>query len=421
MNLKINKGTFFVVLIIITAILLCAFYGVSIGSFKINGAKSIRFGIDIRGGAEATFVPKDLDRAPTKSELESTRTILETRLDDKNILDRDVTVDKNNGEVIVRFPWKSDEKDFNPQQAISEIGETALLTFRDSSGKILLEGGDVKHSSAAVDPNTHENVVQLEFNKNGAIKFEEATKALVGQQMGIYMDETLISNPMVNQAITGTQAVITGMQNADEAKELSNKINSGALPFSLESKNYSTISPTLGNGALNIMIYAGLIAFAIVCLFMILYYRLPGLVACIGLTLQMALQILAVSVPQITLTLPGIAGIILSIGMGVDTNIIISERIKEEINDGKTISAAIATGYKRAFSAVFDGNITTVLVAVVLMIFGSGAMLSFGYTLLTGVLLNFISGITCSKLLVTSLSRYNVFKKNFLYGGKANV
>ncbi len=421
MNLKINKGTFFVVLIIITAILFCALYGVSIGSFKINGAKSIRFGIDIRGGAEATFVPKDLDRAPTKSELESTRTILETRLDDKNILDRDVTVDKNNGEVIVRFPWKSDEKDFNPQQAISEIGETALLTFRDSTGKILLEGSDVKHSSAAVDPNTHENVVQLEFNKNGAIKFEEATKALVGQQMGIYMDENLISNPMVNQAITGTQAVITGMQNADEAKELSNKINSGALPFSLESKNYSTISPTLGNGALNIMIYAGLIAFAIVCLFMILYYRLPGFVACIGLTLQMALQILAVSVPQITLTLPGIAGIILSIGMGVDTNIIISERIKEEINDGKTISAAIATGYKRAFSAVFDGNITTVLVAVVLMIFGSGAMLSFGYTLLTGVLLNFISGITCSKLLVTSLSRYNVFKKNSLYGGKADV
>ena len=421
MNLKINKGTFFVVLIIITAILFCALYGVSIGSFKINGAKSIRFGIDIRGGAEATFVPKDLDRAPTKSELESTRTILETRLDDKNILDRDVTVDKNNGEVIVRFPWKSDEKDFNPQQAISEIGETALLTFRDSTGKILLEGSNVKHSSAAVDPNTHENVVQLEFNKNGAIKFEEATKALVGQQMGIYMDETLISNPMVNQAITGTQAVITGMQNADEAKELSNKINSGALPFSLESKNYSTISPTLGNGALNIMIYAGLIAFAIVCLFMILYYRLPGFVACIGLTLQMALQILAVSVPQITLTLPGIAGIILSIGMGVDTNIIISERIKEEINDGKTISAAIATGYKRAFSAVFDGNITTVLVAVVLMIFGSGAMLSFGYTLLTGVLLNFISGITCSKLLVTSLSRYNVFKKNSLYGGKADV
>lgn len=421
MNLKINKGTFFVVLIIITAILFCALYGVSIGSFKINGAKSIRFGIDIRGGAEATFVPKDLDRAPTKSELESTRTILETRLDDKNILDRDVTVDKNNGEVIVRFPWKSDEKDFNPQQAISEIGETALLTFRDSTGKILLEGSDVKHSSAAVDPNTHENVVQLEFNKNGAIKFEEATKALVGQQMGIYMDENLISNPMVNQTITGTQAVITGMQNADEAKELSNKINSGALPFSLESKNYSTISPTLGNGALNIMIYAGLIAFAIVCLFMILYYRLPGFVACIGLTLQMALQILAVSVPQITLTLPGIAGIILSIGMGVDTNIIISERIKEEINDGKTISAAIATGYKRAFSAVFDGNITTVLVAVVLMIFGSGAMLSFGYTLLTGVLLNFISGITCSKLLVTSLSRYNVFKKNSLYGGKADV
>jgi protein-export membrane protein SecD len=139
------------------------------------------------------------------------------------------------------------------------------------------------------------------------------------------------------------------MENVTEAKELSDKINSGSLPFSLESRNYSTISPTLGSGALTVMLYAGILAFIFICLFMILYYRLPGFVACIGLTLQVACQLLLISIPQITLTLTGIAGIILSIGMGVDTNIIISERIKEEINSGKTFGGAIVSGYKLYF------------------------------------------------------------------------
>ena len=206
------------------------------------------------------------------------------------------------------------------------------------------------------------------------------------------------------------------MENADAAKDLSDKINSGALPFSLEIKNLNTINPTLGNDALNVMINAGLLTFVLICIFMIVWYRIPGFVACIGLSIQCALQLLLVSIPQITLTLPGIAGIILSIGMGVDTNIIISERIREELNSGKTLDMAIKTGYHRAYAAVVDGNLTTAIVGVILMILGSGTMLSFGYTLITGVIMNFISGITASRLMVTSLSRYNGLRKAKLYG-----
>ncbi len=418
--MKISRGTFFIVLLISMSILTVSLFGVNYGIFNIKGAKDIRFGIDIRGGVEAVFVAKDLDREPTSEELESTRVILETRLDSKNILDREITVDKKNGEVLVRFPWRSDETGFNPQTAIAELGETALLTFRDPEGNILIEGKNVNNSTVVLDPSTNENVVQLEFDSVGTQKFSEATKDLVGQQMAIYMDEILISAPRVNEHIAGGSAVINGMENVTEAKELSDKINSGSLPFSLESRNYSTISPTLGSGALTVMLYAGILAFIFICLFMILYYRLPGFVACIGLTLQVACQLLLISIPQITLTLTGIAGIILSIGMGVDTNIIISERIKEEINSGKTFGGAIVSGYKRAFTAVFDGNITTVIIAIVLMIFGSGSMLSFGYTLLTGVLINFISGVFASKLMVTSLSRFKSLRKPFLFGGTAN-
>ncbi|MDP4118067.1 MAG: protein translocase subunit SecD [Bacillota bacterium] len=416
---KINKGTVFLTAMVTIAISLLAAFGLHYGILNIKGVRDIRFGTDIRGGVEAIFSPKDLNRKPTASELEATRTVLETRLDAKNILDREITVDKNNGEVILRFPWKSGQTDFNPRKAISELGETALLTFRDPQGNILVEGKNVKSAMAELDQQTNEYVVKLEFDSAGATAFENATAKLVGQQMGIYMDQTLISNPKVNQRISGGSAVITGMETMDNARELASKINSGSLPFSIESKNYSIISPSLGSGTLKVMLMAGLFAFILVCLFMLLYYRLPGLVAWFGLALQLAIQLLLLSIPQITLTLPGIAGVILSIGMGVDANVIISERIKEEIRSGKSIPAAIDLGYHRAFSAVFDGNITAAIVAIVLMALGSGAMLSFGYTLLSGVLLNFLSGVLSSKLMITSLSKYPALQKPFLYGGKS--
>ena len=177
----------------------------------------------------------------------------------------------------------------------------------------------------------------------------------------------------------------------------------------------------MGSGALGVMVKAGVIAFAVVCIFMLVYYRLLGVVACFALLLQIAVQLLALSIPQITLTLTGIAGIILSIGMGVDANVIISERIREELNGGKTLGYSIDTGYNKAFSAVFDGNITTIAASIIMMIFGTGALLSFGYTLMIGCILNFVSGVTASKIMTKSMSMNKVFAKKSLYGLKVKV
>ncbi len=404
--MKSNKNIFAILLCVIIAVATVAVFGIG---DKVKGAMEMRFGIDIRGGVEAVFEPQDLERKATVSELEAARSIIETRLDGKNITDREVTIDKDGGYIIVKFPWKSGETNFNPEDAIAELGEMAKLTFRDDAGNILLEGKNVK-SAKPVENTSGLNrgyEVALSFDAEGTKLFEEATGKLVGKPMGIYMDEQFIQAPVVQAKISGGQAVINNIGGLEEATDLAEKINAGALPFSLATTNFSTISPTLGNNALNIMVIAGLIAFALVCLFMIIYYRLPGFIACLALTLQMSLQLLAISVPQYTLTLPGIAGIILSLGMSVDANIIISERISEEIRKGLSIRVAIKNGYENAFSSVLDGNITTAIVAIILMILGSGSMLSFGYTLLVGMILNVFIGVSVSKKLLLSIINYD--------------
>lgn len=403
--MKPSKIKFFGLIIVVILVSLVSVFGIG---KSVKGAKDMRFGIDIRGGIEAVFEPEDLDRVPTASELEAARNVIETRLDTKNILEREITVDKQKGYIIVRFPWKSDEVNFNPEEAIAELGETAQLTFRDTEGNVLLEGSHVKSSNPAYNNETGEYIVQLSFDEVGSKAFEEATEKMAGKQMAILMDDTVISAPLVKNKISGGECMIDGMKNSQEAKDLSDKINAGALPFSMITSNHSSISPTLGSGALKIMIIAGLVAFVGVCLFMIIYYKLPGTMSCIALCLQMALQLLALSLPQFTLTLPGIAGIILSLGMAVDANVIISERICEEIAKGLSVRQAIKKGYEKAFSSVFDGNFTSAIVAILLMIFGSGSMLSFGYTLLTGLVINFLAGIFVSKSLLSSII---LFKK----------
>ena len=403
--MKPSKIKFFGLIMVVVLVSLVSVFGIG---KSVKGAKDMRFGIDIRGGIEAVFEPEDLDRVPTASELEAARNVIETRLDTKNILEREITVDKQKGYIIVRFPWKSDEVNFNPEEAIAELGETAQLTFRDTEGNVLLEGSHVKSSNPAYNNETGEYIVQLSFDEVGSKAFEEATEKMAGKQMAILMDDTVISAPLVKNKISGGECMIDGMKNSQEAKDLSDKINAGALPFSMITSNHSSISPTLGSGALKIMIIAGFVAFVGVCLFMIIYYKLPGTMSCIALCLQMALQLLALSLPQFTLTLPGIAGIILSLGMAVDANVIISERICEEIAKGLSVRQAIKKGYEKAFSSVFDGNFTSAIVAILLMIFGSGSMLSFGYTLLTGLVINFLAGIFVSKSLLSSII---LFKK----------
>lgn len=454
---RTGKPVFFVVLILILALTYGAFFGASsyYGDTKkvyIKGADDIRWGIDIRGGVEAVFSPDKSGVDITKEDMDAAKAIVETRLVNKNITDYEVYTDNDNHQIIVRFPWAAGESNFDAAAAVQELGETALLKFCRNENKddVILSGAqDIKNAQAGVN-DSGAYVVYLTFTDAGSSKFAAATAELVGSKISIWMDDQEISAPTVNTAITNGSAYIDGMENADAAKDLADKINAGSLPFALtvDDSKLQIISPSLGNDALHVMIVAGSIAFGIVCLMMILLYRLNGFVASIALLGQLAGTIAAISgffpnASSFTLTIPGIAGIILSVGVGVDCNVIASERIKDEFKKGKTIDGAIDSGYKNSLSAIIDGNVTIIIVSVVLMgafgtpdnflakifspimsLFGSsitGSIYSFGYTLLMGVVFNLIMGVLASKYMLKSISQLKFLRKPWLYGGKKNA
>lgn len=447
---KVGKPMVFIVTAIIIVLTALAFFGLStsygdIPKTYVKGVNDIRWGIDIRGGVDVTFSPPDGYNA-TDDEMSAAESIIKVRLISQNITDSEVYTDFDKDRIIVRFPWKENETDFNPEKAVKELGETALLTFKENrDGPVIIEGKHVKSAQAVVNQDNGAYAVALDLNSEGAKLFSEATGRMVGQQISIWMDDTMISSPTVNSQIPNGEAQITGNFTVQEAKELADKINGGALPFQLQTTNFTSISPTLGMSARDVMVFAGLIAFILVSLFMIVMYRLPGIIAVIALLGQMAGAIACVSgffptIPSFTMTLPGIAGIILAIGMGVDANVITSERVKEEIRNGKTIEGAVDSGFDRTFDAIFDGNITVVIVAAILMgafgppgsffarlcapifmFFGpsaTGAVYSFGFTLLVGVVFNFLMGVTASRLMLKSVTKFKCFRKPWLYGGE---
>jgi len=351
-------------------------------------------------------------------DLEAAKSVIELRMDNLNITDREVFLDEKNLRIVVRSPWKSNDTTNDADAALKELGDMYLLTFKEPDGTVVIEGKDVADAYHTLSQDTNEWIVVLKLTSEGSDKFALATERLKGQNISINVDDMQISNPQVQSAILGGEATITGMKNRDEAKKLAENIKAGSLPFALESISSNQISAALGSNALEIMINAGIVAFLIMCMFMLFYYRLPGFVAIIALLGQTAGQLLAISVPQFTLTLPGIAAIILSIGMGVDANIIISERIKEELKSGNPLKVAIRNGFERALAPVIDGNITVAISAIALIIFGSSSFTSFGYLLLTGVIFNAIFGVVATRLLTGSLSQYPKLSKEWLYGGK---
>ena len=389
----------------------------------IKGATEMRLGIDIRGGVDATFRPQD-NYKDSNAEMDAAAAVLRTRLDSKNISDAEVYTDYRNREVIVRFPWRSGQTNQDPEQAIQELGEMAELSFKAPDSTVLMTGKDVKSASAVYNQQDQQYVVLLNLNNSGKAKFTNAAKKYYQQTISINMDEEKISSPTMNidpSSVSGdlSQATIEGSSSdpftVTSAKALADKINAGALPFKLQTDNYSTISPSLGSNALHMMLMAGMVAAIIIVLFMVLYYRLPGFIACIALTGHVAGTLLAISMPQFSLTLPGIAGIILSIGMGVDCNIITAERIREEIRLGKTLDGALDAGFERSFAAIFDGNVTVVIVGLILYFLGSASVKSFGYTLVVGVVFNFIMGMLASRLMLKSISRFGFARKDTLY------
>ena len=453
MNRKGKSWPLFVVAILIVLFSLTAILGVSYtyGDTKnvyVKGASDIRFGIDIRGGVDVTFMPAD-DVEATDAQMTSAKTVIEDRLVGLGITDYESYVDNNKNRIIVRFPWKNDEADFNPQTAIDEIGTTAKMVFRKGSsatGEEILSGDDVASASAAYNE-TEGWVVQLKFNSAGASAFATATTELAASNgtISIWLDDNNISTATVNEAITGGEAIIKGNFDQDSASTLANQINSGSLPFALSAESYSTISPSLGAKSLDVMVQAGIIAFILVAILMIVRYRLPGTIAVISLMGQAAATLAVVSgyftvFPGSTLTLPGIAGIILGIGMGVDANVITAERIKEELSKNKTLEGAVNSGFKMGLTPIIDGNVTIVIVAAILMgAFGptdgfwakvfnpifywfgpstAGTIYSFGFTLLTSVLLNFVFGVWATRVMIRGAVHFKPLRKAWLFGGK---
>ena len=463
---RVAKPVFFIVALLILFFGITSLWGVhgQNGDNRvtyIKGAGDIRWGIDINGGVEVTFTP-DTTEEVTADDMNSARAIIETRMTSNHITDYEIYTDFSNNRIIVRFPWKNGETDFDPETAIQELAATAELTFRpggeyestetaedgsiiyktpsgETAETVLLSGADVESASAQAYRDTTTNrpkyLVDLKLTESGKEKFAEATEKYLNKTISIWMDDIMISSPTVQSVISDGNASITGVDQ-QEAIDLAEKINAGALPFKLTTSNFSTLSPTLGMSSLNAMTIAGVIAFILVAIFLIVVFRLTGAVAVISLIGQVALCLAAVSgyfpfVNSFTLTLPGIAGIILSIGMGVDANIITATRIKEELWAGKTLDGAIQKGDENSFWAIFDGNITTIIVSLMLMavfgpvnilggIFGAsttGSIYSFGYTLLIGNIGNFIFGVGTTRLMTKSLSGLKKKKKKWLFGG----
>ena len=424
----------------------------------IKGAKDIRFGVDIKGGVNVTFVPSDGYDA-TEEQLEAAQLVIENRLVALNVTDYELYVDNNSDSLILEFPWQSGETDFDPEAAIDEIGTTAYLSFREGSsadGELILDGSMIESAAAQYGPVSNggasEYFVSLKFTDDGAKAFGDATTKLAasGGTISIWLDDENVSTATVNTAITDGSAIITSSASnpftQEQVVKMARQINSGALPFALTVDSYSTVSPSLGENSLSAMVLAGLIAFALIVVFMTMLYRLPGFLACIALAGQVAATLAFVSgyfpvFESFTMTLPGIAGIILAIGMGVDANVITAERIKEELKNGKSLDGALKSGFARGLTPIVDGNVTIVIVAIVLMgafgpsdgmfakalhfvffAFGpstAGTIYAFGYTLLTGVLLNFVFGIFATRTMIRGAAAIKALRDPRLYGPDA--
>ncbi len=407
---------FVAVLLIIAIFGVIAISGLNLGKFKIpSAADGIRLGLDLSGGAQITFqADTDGKGNPSKNEMEVAQTVLRTRLDSAGYTEGSVQI-SGDDRLMVEIPNVKD-----PNEASALLGKTAVLEFLDADGNVVLTGSEVKKAEHSYSPTTetgpNEHHVILTLTKEGRQKFVDATKAAASKSaegknyIQICLDGEVQSAPFVDAKYASTginsesASITVGSEKAEEtSKELANIINAGRLPFDLKEVELRSVGPTLGEKALETSLYAGFIGLILVMIFMIAIYRLPGVVASVSLAFYTFLVIIVLSLFKVNLSLPGIAGIILSIGMAVDANVIIYERIKEELRNQKTLKASIDSGFKRAFTSIFDSNITTLIAAIVLYFFGKGSIIGFAITLGIGVVLSMFTVLVVSRFLLYRL------------------
>jgi len=395
--------------------------------------KPIKRGLDIQGGSHLVVEAQDVEQKIVENKvveeavrvspevMRSAIAVVRQRVDGLGVAEPLIQL-KGERQIIVQLPGIAD-----PQEAVKLIGETAKLDFRRPDAKdpqkwveTGVYGKMLKDARANLRGNA-DWIIEFEFNSEGARKFGELTTELVGQPLGIFLDGNLISAPRVNSPITGGSGIIEGGFGADEAKTLAIQLKAGQLPVPLKMVENRTVGPTLGQEAIDRSFKAGVIGLGVVLLFMLWYYRIPGIMANVALFLYVLFNLAAFKLIPITLTLPGIAGFILSVGMAVDANILIFERTKEELRLGKSIFNAVEMGFKRAFTSIFDSNALTLISCGVLYYLGTGLIRGFALTLAIGVIISMFTAITVTRTILRTTVRFKKMRNPVLYGVKPRV
>ncbi|MDR2360768.1 MAG: protein translocase subunit SecD [Oscillospiraceae bacterium] len=411
------------IVIVVAVLVWTAFVGIDPFIRPLN--KGIKQGLDLVGGSEITYkaiIPGNMSQTDIDSGMDAAITMLRQRLNSLGYTEANVYRQTSNNAIVLEVPDVED-----PQEAVSMLGATAVVEFRDYQGNVVLDGKDIESASARQEESNQTGmigwIVQMELSDEGYEKFKEGTKIAAQQESGnnyveIFLDDESISKPSVDAqyAATGIESkspiIELGNSDRDYAVYLAEIIKAGSLPFTLETGSLRHIGAQLGEDSLDSAILAGIIGIILVMIYMLVFYRMSGLVADIALCVYILLFMVTMSAIGINLTLPGIAGLVLTVGMAVDANIIIYERLREELRNGRTLKGAIEAGFKRALGAILDGNITTLIAAIVLLWQGTGTILSFAKTLTAGVILSMLCMLIIPRLLLTAIASGGVSNPN---------
>ncbi|OON92274.1 MAG: preprotein translocase subunit SecD [Epulopiscium sp. Nele67-Bin002] len=401
------------ILLVITLMVVCIFlavYGFN-GLFSYHG---IKLGLDLQGGVNIVY-EATVEEAPTVDEMNAAVQMIQTRLDNENYTEAEVSIEGDR-RIRVNIPGVDD-----PQEAISNIGATALLTFEDENGNVVLEGKNIERAIAQIADTGfgNESIVSIKLDAQGTEAFRIATEENIGKPIIIKLDGEIISAPIVNDVIRSGESMISGSFTQASAKQLAERIEAGALPFALTPVSSSGVGAKLGMEAFTSSYRAAVIGFVIVLLFMLVVYRVSGVAANIALVLYVALVVITLSLIGATLTLPGMAGIILSVGMAVDANVIIFTRIKEELAN-RSVRSAVEAGFNKALSGIVDGNVTTLIAAFVLYFLGTGIIKSFATTLGIGIIISMFTALVITRMLLRGLVAAGLNKPQYYGGAKPN-
>jgi len=373
--------------------------------------KWINLGLDLQGGVHVVMEAKDTPEAKVTPEaMRQLKAVLENRVDQFGVAEP-VIQQQGERRMIVELAGIKD-----PEEAVNTMVKTAFLEFKTEDGKTVVTGKDLEDAQEGKDPTSGAVEVNLAFKSEGSQKFAQATTANVGRHIAIILDGKTIQNPVVQNAITNGKARITGYESLQEAHNIAILLRSGALPVKVEVIEKRTVGPALGADSLAKSKHAGVVGITAILVFMLVYYRLPGLVANMALIIYSIIVLVIFAGLNVTMTLPGIAGFLLSLGIAVDTNVIIFERIKEEMRGGKSLRAAIDAGFKRGFVAVFDANATTVLAAAVLLFLGTGPIKGFAVTLIIGIAASMFTAISMTRWMLHLVAATNLVKNPKYFG-----